>query len=263
MSVFCAYLLPGNHELWLRRETHYDSIAKFHDILHLCSTIGVITSPTKVCIRDDADTTDSETDKLQSNAVWIIPLFSWYAKPEEDPNDSLYRPPSVSLHEDVEFSEQVWMDNHLCKWTTIGGSTASQYFARLNESNVQQTYDAPIISFSHFVPRYDLIRQSDEDIIEVNKFRMAHSLGEAPQFQGGILKFNFTRYAGSQTLERQIRQLKPEVHVYGHQHRNRDRQIDGIRYISHCLGNMKEQKEGWTWGLDEWKGPKLIWPQHK
>ena len=54
--------------------------------------------------------------------------------------------------------------------------------------------------------------------------------------------FNFSRVAGDQRIENQIRRLKSGIHVYGHQHRNRDRTIAGVRYVSHCLGNKSERK---------------------
>ena len=219
----------------------------------MCEEIGVNTRPAKIQI----DANDPE-----SNSVWIVPLFSWYAKPEEDKDDSLYSPAPRHLKEDTKLSEQVWMDNHLCKWDSLPkGMTPSQYFHKLNSDRVSQHYDTPVISFSHFVPRLDLVRQDDSDTAQVTKFRNRHYLGEAPKFQGGMSGFNFTRYAGSKSLESALWKIGSTIHVYGHQHRNRDRKIEGVRYVSHCLGNVKEQKEGWTWGLDEWQGPKQIWPQ--
>lgn len=78
--------------------------------------------------------------------------------------------------------------------------------------------------------------------------------------QGAAKSFNFTRFAGSQTIENQLRQVGAAIHVYGHQHRNRDRCIEGVRYISHCLGSTGEQQKGLITGMDEWKGPKQILP---
>ena len=71
--------------------------------------------------------------------------------------------------------------------------------------------------------------------------------------------FNFSRVAGSTLIEKQIRSLNSNIHVYGHQHINRDKIIDGVRYVSHCLGYPKERQRGMTRGLDE--GLKVIWPQ--
>lgn len=193
-----------------------------------------------------------------------MPLFSWYTKPEEDKDDSLYIS-STLYEENLSWMEQVWMDNHLCKWDTLpGGQTKSKYFAALNEQYLNENY-SNIISFSHFVPSLQLIKSLEEDNLEVEKERKLLGFSEdnikPAAMQGGAKGFNFTRYAGSKVLQEQIKQLKPLVHVYGHQHRNRDRVVDGIRYVSHCLGTLKEQKDGWVWGMATWKGPKQIWPQ--
>ena len=69
--------------------------------------------------------------------------------------------------------------------------------------------------------------------------------------------FNFSRVAGSAGLERQIRRLGSVIHVYGHQHYNRHRIIDGIRYISHCLGYPQERANGQIAGVED--SPKMIW----
>src|SRR5215475_9012803 len=53
------FYVPGNHELWVRRESR-TSVEKFHQILALCETLDVQTSPGKV------------------DSMWIVPLFSWY-----------------------------------------------------------------------------------------------------------------------------------------------------------------------------------------
>ena len=192
-------------------------------------------------------------------SVWITPLFSWYAKPEEDLGDSLYISPSFK--ENVAGMEQMWMDNHLCSWPSLPkGLTPSKYFATQNEKTVLRDYDAPVVSFSHFLPRRELIRPSEAETKEVEIHREKTGLGTIPALQGGTKDFNFSRYAGSSILETQIRTLRSVVHIHGHQHRNRDREIEGTRYVSHCLGYPREQKEGWTWGIDAWRGPKQVWP---
>ena len=52
----------------------------------------------------------------------------------------------------------------------------------------------------------------------------------------------------------------PTVHVFGHQHRNWDMVIAGVRYGAHCLGCPNDQTDGWTWGASEWDGQKQVWP---
>ncbi|KAA6374506.1 MAG: hypothetical protein EZS28_029966, partial [Streblomastix strix] len=90
----------------------------------------------------------------------------------------------------------------------------------------------PIISFSHFVPRRELL---------------------PPQI---FLKHKFLPYVvGSITLEQQVRSLGSTVHCYGHTHINQERVIDGIRYVQNALGYPRERE---YYGSD----PKLVqvWP---
>ncbi len=46
------------------------------------------------------------------------------------------------------------------------------------------------------------------------------------------------------------------MHVYGHQHRNRHREEDGVVYVSHCLGYPKERGDR---NDDFHLLPKLVW----
>lgn len=241
--------VPGNHELWIRQVEntycHNNSIDKFHAILTLCDSIGVHTKPIKVQCYNDT-------------AAWVVPIFSWYAKPEDDLYNSLFVGRDT---EDAELSNKVWMDNHLCKWPVLEGSVA-QYFAKLNKDILTRDYDAPIISFSHFLPRVELIPASEEDIERVQDERKKLHLPQLdnPKAQGSQIQFNFTRFAGCKTIEEQIRKIGSKVHLHGHQHRNRDRVIDEVRYVSFCLGYPRERSMGVIWGLSEKKGPRQIWP---
>lgn len=241
--------VPGNHELWLRQTEgaycHENSIAKFHAILALCDTISVHTKPIKVQCCNNA-------------AAWVVPIFSWYAKPEEDLGNSLYVGRDT---EDAELSNKIWMDNHLCKWPSLQG-TVSQYFAKLNEEFVSRDYDAPVISFSHFLPRGELIPASEQEMKRVEEKRKQLNLPvlHNPRAEGSQIQFNFTRFAGCKIIEKQIRRLGSKVHIHGHQHRNRDRVIDEVRYLSFCLGYPRERSMGVIWGLSKGNGPRQIWP---
>ncbi|ELT89953.1 hypothetical protein CAPTEDRAFT_223030 [Capitella teleta] len=245
-----VFFVPGNHELWVRpNDKSGDSLAKFYHILAVCDHIGVHYMPKKVKVNS------GNGGSLES--VWIVPLFSWYATPEDDAQDSLYVKPPYA--ENADLMHNMWMDNKMCIWPQLPESK-SRYFAHMNDPIVKRTYDAPVISFSHVLPRRELIGASEEDIKQVARERARHG---CPQLrgnfrsQGGAKNFNFARVAGCYGLDRQIRKIGASVHVYGHQHRNRDRVIDGVRYISHCLGKPAEQKEGWAWGYRS--GPKLVW----
>jgi hypothetical protein len=216
--------VPGNHDVWLIRGEYADSLHKFHRLFDLCGALGVKTRPAIV--------------GEGSSRVWIVPLSSWYVKPEEGA-ESLFLPKSG---DDGDLS--AWSDEHFVKWPWLPGArTAAGYFLEWNRPHVERAYDAPVISFSHFLPRADLMFELD---VEGRPARAARPGG-----------FNFSRVAGTRALDEQIRTLGSRVHVHGHQHRNRWRTIDGILYVSHCLGYARERESGQIRHLDD--GPKLIW----
>jgi Icc-related predicted phosphoesterase len=179
------FYVPGNHELWVRKERQ-TSVEKFFSVLALCETLDIQTSPAKV------------------DAVWVVPLFSWY-EPQFDAdnsgdNDSLGG----------------WADFYLCKWPTDIGQVCD-FFLKMNEPRLL-AYDGPVISFSHFLPRRDLLPA-------VERLR----------FKG------LPKVAGCAALDTQIRSLKSGVHVFGHSHISCDRVIDGVRYIQNPLRYPRER----------------------
>jgi Icc-related predicted phosphoesterase len=179
------FYVPGNHELWVRKERQ-TSVEKFFSVLALCETLDIQTSPAKV------------------DAVWIVPLFSWY-EPQFDADNS---GDSDSLGG--------WADFYLCKWPTDIGQV-SDFFLKMNEPRLL-AYDGPVISFSHFLPRRDLLPA-------VERLR----------FKG------LPKVAGCAALDTQIRSLKSGVHVFGHSHISCDRVIDGVRYIQNPLRYPRER----------------------
>lgn len=177
---------PGNHELWVRG-VDYDSIEKLQHVLDLCKEIDVITKPQRL---DD---------------VWIIPLFSWY--------DGIFEP---EMQDEKQVARQAWADFHLCRWPEHTKPLAG-YFLRLNEPHLK-SYDAPIITFSHFVPRSDLL--PPKEYLKISWLA------------------NVSICAG---LDDQIRQLKSSVHVCGHTHTTIDRVIDEVRYVQNAVRYPKER----------------------
>lgn len=207
-----VFFVPGNHELWVRRGETCDSPGKFRQILDLCASLGLETAPRRL------------EDERSGNALWIVPLFSWYVRPEEG-EDSLFVP-----RENGDPGLEMWADMQLTKWPSPGdGFKAADYFLRMNEPHLRDSFDAPVVSFSHFLPRRELI------------FRTESEPTPAARVSKNGSRFNFSRVAGSSELDGQIRQIGARVHVYGHQHRNRNRLIDRVRYISHCLGYPHER----------------------
>lgn len=180
-----VFYVPGNHELWVKREA-YDSIEKLHRILELCDTISIKTRPANV-----AD-------------LCIVPLFSWY--------DSSF---ACEDGEEEPAALADWADFHFCKWPENIGQV-SEFFLKMNEPRLKQ--HAPVISFSHFLPRRDLLPPT-----EYLKFK------GLPQVSGCL------------SLETQIRTLKSMIHVFGHSHISCDRTIDGVRYVQNALRYPKER----------------------
>ncbi len=204
-----VFFVTGNHELWVRRGQPGDSVAKFEKILRLCADLGVGTSPAKV------------RSGPADPGAWVVPLFSWYVKPEQGA-DTLFVPGRGD-----EPSLPMWADEVLTRWPE--GLRVADHLLDRNERHLRGDYDAPVVSFSHFLPRRELM------------FRSAAAL---PPRAGRARRFNFSRVAGSARLDAQVRALGSALHVHGHQHRNRDRVIDGVRYVSNCLGYPLERARG-------------------
>ena len=217
-----VFFVPGNHELWLRRGEAGDSVGKFERLMRLCADLGVGTSPAKVA----SDPGDA--------GAWVVPLFSWYVKPEQGA-DSLYVP-----RDGDDSGLSMWADEVLTRWPEH--LSVADHFLDMNEPHLDRAYDAPVVSFSHFLPRREV---------------MFRSPASPPARAGRATRFNFSRVAGSSRIEAQIRVLGSVLHVYGHQHRNRDRVIDGVRYVSNCLGYPPERARG---EIGEGGGSlKLVW----
>lgn len=181
--------VPGNHEMWvLRDRPGLESFGKLELIRALAASCGVAMQP------------------VDFGALAIVPLLSWY--------DDSFGKPSAELVER-------WMDYRACRWPA--GTDARQVNARLLAMNeaALQTSHRTVVSFSHFVPRLDL-------------------LGARVTATTQLLQ----PVMGSAALEAQVRRLMPIVHVYGHSHRIVDTTRDGIRYVNCALGYPTEQVDG-------------------
>lgn len=148
----------------------------------------------------------------------VVPLLGWY--------DGTFGQP-------VEELRQVWMDFHACRWPAhLGLAGVAEHFTRLNEVLVRQdgtfgrqdgaTPDGAAgrrITVSHFLPRIDLV----------------------PDFVPARYR-TLTPVLGSTRLERQLRQVGPTIHVYGHSHINQSVMLDGVRYVNNALGYPQEKR---------------------
>ncbi len=181
----------------------------------------------------------------QKQSLWIVPLYSWYIRPEEG-EDSLFMDKE---EEDPDLER--WADSYYTRWDSLKeGERVADFFHKKNEVYLHKNYDAPIITFSHFLPRKELMVSSGEKSDPLEQW-----------FRDANPGFNFSRVAGCKGLDKQIRRIASSVHVYGHQHRNRDRVIDGVRYVAHCLGYPHERQSGQIVGVE--RGPKLLWHSNR
>lgn len=109
------------------------------------------------------------------------------------------------------------MDYWACRWPAhFSIKEIAEYFLLLNDRLLDITNDT-VISFSHFLPRIDLIPSQ----IPTNR-RVIYPV------------------LGSTSLETQIRRLKPGIHVYGHSHLNRNVIFDHVWYVNNAFGYPQE-----------------------
>ena len=109
-----VFFVPGNHDLWTVRDRSLNSLSKFLRILKICRELNIETEPRLL------------SDKSTVSSLWIVPLFSWYVKPEEG-MDTLYVP-----KEGEDSSLRMWGDNRFVVWPNSVGSP-SDYFLSINE----------------------------------------------------------------------------------------------------------------------------------
>ena len=110
-----------------------------------------------------------------------------------------------------------WADFQLCKWPA-DTAPLSDYFLRLNQPHLK-TYDTPVITFSHFIPRSDLL--PPKEYLRIS-------------WLGNV--------SVCAALDNQIRQLNSSVHICGHTHTTFDRVIDGVRYVQNAVRYPKERR---------------------
>lgn len=185
-KFFKVMYVTGNHELWVARDGIANSFEKYDKVCAVAKETGILLEP------------------LHLERVSIVPLFGWY--------DFSFGQPTNDLMEG-------WMDFHACSWPdNYNPFTINQHFLNKNRANLALTNET-LISFSHFVPRIDLLPSY---------------IPEKYRFLNPVL--------GSVLLEKQIRELNPDIHVYGHSHVNRNLTIDGIQYINNAFGYPAEMR---------------------
>jgi Icc-related predicted phosphoesterase len=176
--------VPGNHELWLTDRLHKNSVDRFHGILEMAAGCGVRVEP------------------LTLEGVSLVPLFAWYDFSFGNPSDHL---------------RELWVDFKACQWPeSFDAPRIAEHFLAMNRVHLRP-HAQPVISFSHFVPRRDLLPGE----------------GWKRSFLSPVL--------GSVEIEKQIRQIGSTMHVYGHFHVNGRHERDDVTYINNAFGYPQEK----------------------
>lgn len=184
--------VPGNHELWIIRSRENTSFDKFDIVTRLARENGLSMAP------------------FQHESFTLVPLLGWY---------------DFSFGEPTPWLRDHWMDFHACDWGELHHNEAAitTYFTQKNETAIRlattNRVSHPVISFSHFLPRIDL---------------MPDTISAANQRLYPVL--------GSHQIEQQIRRLQSTTHIYGHSHVNRHITLEGITYINNAFGTPHEKR---------------------
>lgn len=181
-----VFFVPGNHDLWVNSPSSC-SLDKFEQVLDIARSQDIITSASKV------------------GNYYIVPIFAWY---------------DYSFGEPCPFILQAWSDFKRCRWPSEyhHPKKTLEYFLTKN-TPINAPENVEIISFSHFLPRIDLM----PEYIPPSK-RVVYPV------------------LGSIEIESLIRTLQPKKHIYGHSHVNRSIDIDGIHYINNAFGYPDEER---------------------
>lgn len=180
--------IPGNHDLWVHRSNVKHSLEKLRLIKTIIIDCGIRIEP------------------FHLTSLSIIPLFGWY--------DYSFGQPSREMI-------KTWADYLACTWpANYDEQSITEYFISINEPFVTEcNTNRFIISFSHFLPRIDVMPCYIPD----DKRRLYPVLGTT-------------------LLEKQIRRLGSQIHVYGHSHVNNQVMKDNTLYINNAFGYPYETR---------------------
>jgi len=144
-------------------------------------------------------------DVFELSDISFVPLYSWYDFSFGEPNRHLRR---------------AWRDFRACSWPDHlpQSKDVSAHFLNLNIPRLE-TSNEVVISFSHFLPRIDVMPS------------------KIP-----LERRNVYPVLGSEALGKQVKQLSPKIHVYGHSHVNQSIQLDDIEFVNNAFAYPSESR---------------------
>jgi predicted phosphodiesterase len=177
--------IPGNHDLWVNHSNNSrNSIDNFYLIKKITANCGIKMEP------------------YHFKSLSIVPLLGWYDYSFGIPSEKIY---------------DMWIDYKACEWPEgYDEISITRLFISMNEPHLNVKNDF-IISFSHFVPRIDVM----------------------PSFIPDYKRILYP-VLGTELLEKQIRQLNSNIHIYGHSHVNTRGYFGNIEYINNAYGYPSE-----------------------
>ncbi len=179
-----VFFVPGNHDLWVRQNNEMTSMEKYWQIRNAVDDFHVHMKP------------------MHFPGLVIVPLLGWYDYSFGQPSDELMN---------------IWADFFACKWGKDLDENAITNFFIAENNEYTKIKSRFVISFSHFLPRIDLM----------------------PSF---IPQKNRVLYPvlGTSKLEKQIRELNSKIHIYGHSHVNRRVTLNDTLYLNNAFGYPHE-----------------------
>ncbi|GKY97477.1 hypothetical protein MPSEU_000706100 [Mayamaea pseudoterrestris] len=221
-----VFFICGNHEAWLNKQDEFDSLEKMEQVYDECRTLGVMVDPCLVNGRQ---------------SLLVLPIQSWYDG-------------SLCFSNDLSkgFRHWPWVDFLRCRWRNSPPSEIEStaripigLTEHLLERNTRQFTlideysSAALMTVSHFLPN----KQSLPDWIDLEQDDFSldwldHGAGD--------MSAKFAKVAGSELIGQQLRSLpiagRRHMHIFGHSHRPKDFDFDGVRYIHNPLGKPRERQ---------------------
>lgn len=146
--------------------------------------------------------TGVSTQPYRCDDTLVVPLLGWYDYSFGTPNSDL---------------RMLWMDYRACRWPEgLAPEQVTAHFLGMNPEELPEPAQR-VVTFSHFLPRIDVL----------------------PSFVLQAMS-HLNPVLGSSGIERQLRALGADLHVYGHSHINRRVRLDGVTYVNNAFGYPQE-----------------------